>query len=149
MRRLPHPGQLEMTFFPVPETPRTDAGGLDISMSIRDALVETLSAASVQGMDRYEVAALVSRLSGRDMSKNMLDRYCAPSADDYRTGRTVVAVHDAMHLVGRRASRDGRDNVHPWNDALSGLDHHVDLDAAGNQDRRGRRCVRTDVSQQR
>lgn len=84
MRRLLHPGQLEMTFFPVPETPRTDAGGLDISMRIRDALVETLSAASAQGMDRYEIAASISRLSNRDMSKNMLDRYCAPSADEWR-----------------------------------------------------------------
>ena len=84
MKRHPQPGQLEMSFFTVPETPRNDAGGLDISMAVRDALTETLSAATLQGMDRHEIGAQVSRLSNRDMSKNMLDRYCAPSADEWR-----------------------------------------------------------------
>lgn len=83
-RRLHHPAQLEMTFFTVPETPRSDAGALDIALAVRDALTETLSTATLQGMDRHEVGAQVSRLSNRDMSKNMLDRYCAPSADDWR-----------------------------------------------------------------
>lgn len=86
MTRKPvvNPGQFEMSFFTVPETPRCVAGGLDISLPVRDALTETLSAALLQGMDRHEVGAQISRLSGRDMSKNMLDRYCAPSADEWR-----------------------------------------------------------------
>ena len=83
-KRAHHPGQLEMSFFSVPETPRVEAGGLDIAMVVRDALTEMLAAALVQGMDRHEVGTQVSRLSNRDMSKNMLDRYCAPSADDWR-----------------------------------------------------------------
>jgi hypothetical protein len=82
--RLPQPGQLELSFFTVPETPRTEAGGLDIALAVRDALTEMLSTASTQGMDRHTVGAQVSRLSNRDMSKNMLDRYCAPSADEWR-----------------------------------------------------------------
>jgi hypothetical protein len=84
IKRPPHPGQLEMSFFSIPEIPRSEAGALDISMAVRDALTEMLSAASVQGKDRHEVGAQVSRLSNRDMSKNMLDRYCAPSADEWR-----------------------------------------------------------------
>jgi hypothetical protein len=82
--RHSHPGQLELSFFTVPETPRTEAGGLDIALAVRDALTEMLSTASTQGMDRHAVGAQVSRLSNRDMSKNMLDRYCAPSADEWR-----------------------------------------------------------------
>lgn len=84
MKRHPNPDQLEMTFFTVPETPRSDAGALDFALAIRDALSETLAAASARGIDRHEVAAMVSRLTGREMSKNMLDRYCAHSADDWR-----------------------------------------------------------------
>lgn len=84
MKRAPNPDQLEMTFFTVPETPRSDAGALDLSLVIRDVLVETLSVATLHGMDRHDVAAKVSRLTNRDMSKNMLDRYTAPSAEDWR-----------------------------------------------------------------
>lgn len=86
MRRkfTPQPGQLEMTFFNVPTTPRSDAGGLDIALVVRDALTETLSATQARGIDRHEVAAQISRLSNHDMTKNMLDRYCAPSADGWR-----------------------------------------------------------------
>ena len=84
MRRAPHPGQLEMSFFSIPDTPRNDTGGLDVALAVRDALTEALSAAALRGVDRHEVGMQVSRLSNRDMSKNMLDRYCAPSADDWR-----------------------------------------------------------------
>lgn len=84
MTRNQHPGQLELTFFTVPETPRSDPGGMDISLVVRDAIVALLSFASAHGLDRHDVAAQVSRLTGRDMSKNMLDRYTAPSADDWR-----------------------------------------------------------------
>lgn len=73
-----------MSFFNVPSAPRNDAGGLDVAMAVRDVLSEMLSAAAQHGMDRHEVGAQVSRLSNHDMSKNMLDRYCAPSADGWR-----------------------------------------------------------------
>lgn len=84
MKRISHPGQLEMSFFTVPEIPRNDAGGLDISLALRDALAETLSAAALRGMDRHDIGMQISRLSNRDMSKSMLDRYTAPSADEWR-----------------------------------------------------------------
>ncbi len=83
-RPIVQPGQLELSFFSVPEAPRNEAGGLDIALTIRDALSEALSAAALRGLDRHEIGMQISRLSNRDMSKNMLDRYCAPSADDWR-----------------------------------------------------------------
>ncbi|MCT9015059.1 hypothetical protein N6G05_15935 [Cupriavidus gilardii] len=76
--------QLELSFFEVPPQPKNEAGSLDIAMAIREALVDTLAAATSSGMDRHDVAAKVSRLSNHDLTKNMLDRYCAPSAEGWR-----------------------------------------------------------------
>lgn len=83
-KRSVSPGQLELSFFEVPATPRSEAGGLDVAMVVREVLADILAAASSRGMDRHEVAAQVSRLSNHDITKNMLDRYCAPSADGWR-----------------------------------------------------------------
>lgn len=76
--------QLELSFFEVPPQPKNEPGSLDIAMAIREALVDTLAAATSSGMDRHDVAAKVSRLSNHDLTKNMLDRYCAPSAEGWR-----------------------------------------------------------------
>lgn len=83
-RRAPHPGQAELTFFDVPAAPRNDSGGLDIAMAVREALTDMLGLAALQGHDRHEIAARVSRLSNHEISKHMLDRYTAPSADGWR-----------------------------------------------------------------
>lgn len=76
--------QLELSFYEVPPQPKNEAGSLDIAMNVREALVDTLAGAGSAGMDRHDVAAKVSRLSNHDLTKNMLDRYCAPSADGWR-----------------------------------------------------------------
>lgn len=78
------PGQMELSFFEVPPIIRADSGGLDIALDVRTSLTDTLSAATLQGSDRHEVAARISRLSNHEMSKHMLDRYTAPSADGWR-----------------------------------------------------------------
>ncbi|MEX3614461.1 MAG: phage regulatory CII family protein [Burkholderia gladioli] len=78
------PGQMELRFFDVPPAPTPEAGGLDAAISVREVLADILGAASNRGMDRHAVAAQISRLSNYDVTKNMLDRYCAPSADGWR-----------------------------------------------------------------
>lgn len=78
------PAQMSMSFFDVPAIPRSDAGSLDVSQAVRDGLTDTLATAKVEGRDRYDISASISRLSGRDMSKDMLDRYTAPSSDGHR-----------------------------------------------------------------
>lgn len=86
MRRrvLPQPGQVEINFFDIPATPLDEAGSLDIAHAVRDVLVDILAAAKVAGIDRFEVATMISRLSNRSMTKDMLDQYCANSADGKR-----------------------------------------------------------------
>ncbi|AXV78917.1 MULTISPECIES: hypothetical protein [Ralstonia solanacearum species complex] len=71
----------QLSLFDVPPQPRPEPGALDMCLAIREALVDTLAGASMAGMDRHDVAAQISRLSSHDMSKNMLDQYCAPSSD--------------------------------------------------------------------
>lgn len=83
-RRAANPNQNELMFFEVPAAPRHDAGGLDIALAVRETLTDLLGAATVQGCDRHEVAARISRLSNHEISKHMLDRYTAPSADGWR-----------------------------------------------------------------
>lgn len=73
-----------MSFFDVPPEPVTDTGGLDISQPVREVLSEVLAKASARGIDRHEVAAAISRLTDRDMSKHMLDRYSAITTEDWR-----------------------------------------------------------------
>ncbi|UXC35126.1 hypothetical protein [Cupriavidus gilardii] len=76
--------QLELSFYEVPPQPKNEDGSLDIGMNVREALANTLAGAHSRGLDRHDVAAKVSRLSNHDLTKNMLDRYCAPSADGWR-----------------------------------------------------------------
>ncbi len=88
-RRL-QPAQLTMEalFAPPPRPIPAAVGSLDIALRLRDTLAEVLHEATDpqtgKRMDRFAVAAALSRLSGRDVSKHMLDRYTAPSADDWR-----------------------------------------------------------------
>lgn len=79
--RASNPNQTELGFFDVPAVPRSDSGGLDIASRVRDVLAEVLGAATVQGHDRHDVAARMSRLANHETSKHMLDRYTAPSAE--------------------------------------------------------------------
>ena len=75
---------LDALFFEAPPTPQSTAGGCDVALAVREALNETISCARRDGTDRYEIASRISRYSGRDMTKATLDRYCAPSAEDWR-----------------------------------------------------------------
>lgn len=76
--------QIPLMFFDVPAAQRNETGGMDIALVVREMLSDLLSAAAVQGYDRHEVAARISRLSNHEISKHMLDRYTAPSAEGWR-----------------------------------------------------------------
>lgn len=59
------------------------------SMDYRTLVCELVSSMLV-GLNRHEVACEMSRLTGRDVSKSMLDSYCAPSHDNYNLPAWVV-----------------------------------------------------------
>lgn len=86
-RRIEDQRQMDMDalFFETPKAPQNVSGGCDVSLEIREALADTLSRVKVhENADRFEIAARLSRLSGRDIAKSTLDRYSAPNAEDWR-----------------------------------------------------------------
>jgi hypothetical protein len=70
------------SFFDPARAPLT---GAELASAIREAVSDALARAKAhEARDRYAVASEMSRLTGRDITKNMLDRYAAPSADEWR-----------------------------------------------------------------
>lgn len=88
-RRLP-PGQLSLDglFSPPPRAIPAAIGALDIGLRLRETLAlvlhDAIDPVTGERMDRFAVAIALSRLCGRDVTKNMLDRFTAPSAEDWR-----------------------------------------------------------------
>ena len=52
------------------------------ALACRSAIAHTMSEA-LKGLDRYEVATQMSKLLGRDFSKNILDAYTAESREEH------------------------------------------------------------------
>lgn len=84
--RRPSPPEQRSFFDAAPEAlPLAEFGP-----QVRMLLAETLATArDVRGLDRFAVAAEMSRLmgddsDGREITKRMLDNWCAPSALDWR-----------------------------------------------------------------
>lgn len=69
---------LDLFDVPTPVTPL--AGAVDLDVPLREALSDALKHSD---FDRYQVAAEMSRLTGRDISKYMLDAYTAESRSDH------------------------------------------------------------------
>lgn len=72
----------QASFFDRPMAPMS---GPHFASAIRESIADALAYAKEYGAsDRYAVATEMSRITGRDITKNMLDRYTAPSAEDWR-----------------------------------------------------------------
>lgn len=71
---------------------RTPVQLVGFGMRLRETLSDTLASVKERtGMDRYDVAAEISRLDpDREVSKNMIDRFCAPSAEEWRLPAELV-----------------------------------------------------------
>ena len=78
MRRIRDSLTLELFDVPTPAAPL--AGGLDLDAAIRAALCDEIKHSD---HDRHGVAAEMSRLTGRHITKPMLDAYTGESRDDH------------------------------------------------------------------
>jgi hypothetical protein len=80
-RRDPQTGDL----FEIPQRPVPQPGSMDFRSTVSELVGDMLSAAHSIGLDRHEVAARASRLTGRDVTKNMLDGYTSPAREEFNT----------------------------------------------------------------
>lgn len=78
MKKRRDPYTLDLFEQELPPAPVTTPGGLACRIEIAHAMSEAL-----KGHDRYEIAAKMSKLLGRDISKHMLDAYTAESREDH------------------------------------------------------------------
>jgi len=72
--------RLTLDLFQVPEPQPATPGNLDLDVPLREALSDALKHCD---KDRWQVAAEMSRLTGREISKYMLDAYTAESRTDH------------------------------------------------------------------
>lgn len=69
--------------FSIPQRPVPAPGSMDYRSVVSELISALLAEASKAGMDRHEVAARASRLTGKDITKNMLDGYTAPGREEF------------------------------------------------------------------
>ena len=74
-----HSGDL----FEIPQAVVPMPGSLDFRPVVSELISHMLASAHTAGMDRHEVAAHASRLSGKDVTKNMLDGYTSPAREEF------------------------------------------------------------------
>jgi len=88
--------------FAAPPVPANLPGSRDYRAVVAGLVAELLRHAATHGADRYEVAARMSRLLGRDVSKYMLDAWTAESREDHNLPFAyLVALEEACetHLL--------------------------------------------------
>lgn len=69
--------------FEIPRPVATFPGSLDFRPVVSELISAMLADAHHAGLDRHEVAARASRLTGKDITKNMLDGYTAPAREEF------------------------------------------------------------------
>lgn len=77
--------------FEIPSAPMPAGGSLNFDAQVCATLADALRDCK---KDRYQVAAEMSRLLGREVSKNMLDAYTAESRDAYNFPLNYLAAFE-------------------------------------------------------
>jgi len=75
-----HPAQPALDLFPVPSPAPELPGQMDYRTQVATLVGDVLRGAVG---DRFDVAAKMSRLTGKDVSKNMLDAYASDAREDH------------------------------------------------------------------
>ncbi len=83
---------LTLDLFNIPTPASSVAGNLDLDFPLRAALSDALKHSD---LDRWAVAAEMSRLTGREISKYMLDAYTAESRSDHNFPFRYAAAFEA------------------------------------------------------
>lgn len=76
-------GAASRDLFEIPQPVATGPGSLDFRAVVSELISRMLAEAHTADIDRHEVAARASRLTGKDITKNMLDGYTAPAREEF------------------------------------------------------------------
>ena len=79
--------------FEVPHTPAPVPGSMDYRAVVAHLLSQMIAES---GLDRFEVAARMSRLTGKDVSKYMLDGYTAESREEFNAPAYLIPVAELV-----------------------------------------------------
>lgn len=90
MRRIRDALTLEL--FAVPQPVPAVAAGLDLDAALREAVADAIKHCD---LDRWQIAAEMSRLTGREVSKYMLDAYTGDSRQDHNFPLRYAAAFEA------------------------------------------------------
>lgn len=88
--------RVTVDLFEVPRPATPTPGSMDYRPVITALVGQMLDAAARNGKDRYAVAAEVSRMAGKEVSKYMLDAYSAPSRDEYNIPAWLMPLLEAV-----------------------------------------------------
>lgn len=80
---VPRADSLTGDLFAIPRPAAPIEGSMDYRRIVSNLISQMLADAAASGIDRYEVASRASRLSGKDVSKAMLDGYTAESREEF------------------------------------------------------------------
>lgn len=82
--------------FAIPRAAAQVPGTMDYRQTVSALTGVMLSEAAAAGLDRYEIASQASRLSGKDVSKLMLDGYTAESREDFNIPLWLAPVIESV-----------------------------------------------------
>lgn len=81
----------DMFFIPQPE--QSEPGSADFAFSLSNLVSKILKECD---FDRYEISAQMSRLTGKDISKNMIDAWSSPGRVDHNLPFYLVPVFEEV-----------------------------------------------------
>ncbi|MDN6860736.1 hypothetical protein QO207_29450 [Pseudomonas sp. CAN2814] len=81
-----------LDIFEVPQPLRVLPGECNFSVQVSELVSDILNSAKSLDLDRHEVASRMSRLSGDDVSKFMLDAWSSPARADHNLPLYRVAL---------------------------------------------------------
>ena len=79
--------------FLIPQPARPVDGSADYSFQVSNLVSHMLKDTD---LDRYEISAQMSRLTGKDISKNMIDAWASPGRTDHNLPFYLVAVLESV-----------------------------------------------------
>lgn len=89
MKRVQDFSTLDMFLIPQPDHP--EEGSADYSFEVSNKVSKILKECP---LDRYEISARMSRITGKDVSKNMIDAWASPGRPDHNIPFYLIAVFE-------------------------------------------------------